>query len=218
MQLDSTFSSFWNILRRKYLRLRLKQPAFAHLYDIPMADEWVALDCETTGLDIKKDHIVSVAAVRFNPQRILTSERLELIIKPTIAMDASSICIHQLRPVDVAQGIPLEQAMQTLLQFIGNRALVGYYTQFDVAMISRAAQSLLGTDLPNAYFDVGSMYHQYKYNQLPSNEQYEGRPIDLHFDNIMNDLALPLLPAHNALNDAVMAALAFIKLRHLLHK
>ena len=31
----------------------------------------------------------------------------------------------------------------------------------------------------------------------------------------MNDLGLPLREAHDALNDAVMAALAFIKLRQL---
>jgi DNA polymerase-3 subunit epsilon len=31
----------------------------------------------------------------------------------------------------------------------------------------------------------------------------------------MRDLDLPLWPAHDALNDAVMAALAFVKLRHL---
>lgn len=218
MHFNSAFSSFWHTLRRNYLLSQLKTPAFAYLYNRPMADEWVALDCETTGLDVKKDHIISIAAVRFDPKRIHTSERLELIVKPPISMDANSIRIHQLRSVDVEQGIELEQAMQTLLQFIGNRALVGYYTKFDVGMISRAAKNLLGTALPNAYFDVGDMYHQYKYRQLPANEQYEGRPINLCFDHIMTELSLPERPAHNALNDAVMAALAFIKLRHLLRK
>lgn len=218
MHFNSAFSSFWHTLRRNYLLSQLKTPAFAYLYNRPMADEWVALDCETTGLDVKKDHIISIAAVRFDPKRIHTSERLELIVKPPISMDANSIRIHQLRSVDVEQGIELEQAMQTLLQFIGNRALVGYYTKFDVGMISRAAKNLLGTALPNAYFDVGDMYHQYKYRQLPANEQYEGRPINLRFDHIMTELSLPERPAHNALNDAVMAALAFIKLRHLLRK
>ena len=32
---------------------------------------------------------------------------------------------------------------------------------------------------------------------------------------MMNELALPLRDAHDALNDAVMAGLAFVKLRHL---
>ena len=41
--------------------------------------------------------------------------------------------------------------------------------------------------------------------------------IDLRFATLMADLALPTREAHDALNDAVMAALAFVKLRQL-HK
>ncbi len=39
--------------------------------------------------------------------------------------------------------------------------------------------------------------------------------IDLRVDTLMADLGLPVREAHDALNDAVMAALAFIKLRQL---
>ena len=38
---------------------------------------------------------------------------------------------------------------------------------------------------------------------------------DLRFATLMDDLGLPRREAHDAVNDAVMAALAFIKLRHL---
>ena len=37
--------------------------------------------------------------------------------------------------------------------------------------------------------------------------------IDLRFATIMHDLELPQREAHHALNDAVMVALAFVKLR-----
>jgi len=40
--------------------------------------------------------------------------------------------------------------------------------------------------------------------------------IDLRFATMMKMLGLPLREAHDALNDAVMAGLAFIKLRWLL--
>ena len=39
--------------------------------------------------------------------------------------------------------------------------------------------------------------------------------IDLRFATLMQDLDLPQREAHDAVNDAVMAALAFIKLREL---
>ena len=58
-------------------------------------------------------------------------------------------------------------------------------------------------------------------SSVPSTSQAEGyaivvsAEIDLHFATLMADLGLPLRDAHDALNDAVMAALAFIKLRQL---
>jgi DNA polymerase-3 subunit epsilon len=43
-----------------------------------------------------------------------------------------------------------------------------------------------------------------------------GGTINLRFATMMNDLGLPRRAAHDALGDAVMAGLAFVKLRSLL--
>jgi DNA polymerase-3 subunit epsilon len=59
------------------------------------------------------------------------------------------------------------------------------------------------------------LYYDYKFRQLPAYQQRDNAQIDLRFATLMNDLDLPLREAHDALNDAVMAALAFIKLRQL---
>jgi DNA polymerase-3 subunit epsilon len=50
---------------------------------------------------------------------------------------------------------------------------------------------------------------------LPTYQQQGNVNIDLRFATMMSDLKLPVREAHDALNDAVMAALAFIKLRQL---
>jgi DNA polymerase-3 subunit epsilon len=46
-------------------------------------------------------------------------------------------------------------------------------------------------------------------------EQQTNPHIDLRFATLMSELNLPMRDAHDALNDAVMAAMAFIKLRQL---
>ena len=56
------------------------------MYDPPPADEWVALDCETTGLDVRRDQIISIGAVRILGNRLMTSERLELLVRPERAL------------------------------------------------------------------------------------------------------------------------------------
>lgn len=202
-------------LRRQWLLYHLADPAYAFLFDPPPPGEWVALDCETTGLNVRSDEIIAIGAVRIVGQRILTSERLELLVRPDKGVPADSVRIHRLRERDVAQGLPLAEAMHQLLRFIGSRPLVGYFLEFDVAMLNRALWPLLGIGLPQPKIEVSALYYEHKFRQLPPYQQQGNADIDLRFATLMDDLGLPRREAHDALNDAVMAALAFIKLRQL---
>lgn len=203
----------WRLGRQ---RRRLTDPQFAFLFDEPPPREWVALDCETTGLDRRRDEIVSIGAVRIVGDRLLTSERLELLVQPERGVSPASVRIHRLRERDLARGLPAQEAVRRLLHFAGSRPLVGYYLEFDLAMLNRIARPLLGMPLPQPAVEVSALYHDYKFRQLPPYQQHDNAGIDLRFDTMMRDLQLPLRDAHDALNDAVMAGLAFIKLRRLL--
>jgi DNA polymerase III subunit epsilon len=200
--------------RRRWMLYHLVDAHFSFLYDAPPAGEWVALDCETTGLDVRKDKIVSIGAVRIVGNRLLTAERLELLVRPERAMTGDNMRVHRLREIDVAQGLAPEQAMRRLLEFIGSRPLVGYFLEFDVAMLNREIWPMLGVRLPQRKIEVSAMYYDFKNRQLPAAQR--GGDIDLRFATIMNDLGLPQRDAHDAVNDAVMAGLAFLKLRCLL--
>lgn len=200
-------------LRRGWMLYHLADERFAFMYDDPPAEEWVALDCETTGLDVRHDQIISIGAVRIVRNRLLTSQRLELLVRPERSLEVASMRVHRLRERDVAQGLDPQHAMRTLLDFIGSRPLVGYYLEFDVAMLNREIWPMLGVRLPQPKIEVSAMYYDFKVRQQPPHAR--GEPIDLRFATIMTDLGLPLREAHDALNDAVMAGLAFVKLRHL---
>jgi DNA polymerase-3 subunit epsilon len=115
----------------------------------------------------------------------------------------------------VQSGLPAAEAVERLLHFIGPRPLVGYYIDFDAAMVNRVAKTQLGLSLPQERIEVSRLYYDYKFRQLPPYQQHDQADIDLRFATIMADLGLPTRDAHDALNDAVMAALAFIRLRQL---
>jgi DNA polymerase-3 subunit epsilon len=74
---------------------------------------------------------------------------------------------------------------------------------------------LLGQGLPQRKVEVSGMYYDYKFKQLSAYEQQSQPNIDLRFATMMDDLGMPLREAHDAVNDAVMAAMAFIKLHQL---
>ncbi len=200
-------------LRRGWQQRQLRDSEWRFLVDAPPPGEWVALDCETTGLNPRSDEIIAIGAVRIVGNRVLTSERLELLVRPEHGVSAESIRVHRLREQDVQDGVPAEEAMRRLLHFIGARPLVGYYLEFDVAMINRTLKRTLGLTLPQEKIEVSRLYYDHVFQQLPPHKQQENTDIDLRFATIMDALGLPTREAHDALNDAVMAALAFIKLR-----
>ena len=207
--------SWLGALKRGWMLYHLGDERFRFMWDAPPPDEWVALDCETTGLSVHRDEIISIGAVRIVGDRILTSERLQLLVRPSrrrISVD--SMRVHGLRERDVVEGLDPDEAMMALMRFIGSRPLVGYYLEFDVAMVDRAIFPLLGMGLPQRKIEVSAMYYDWQRRQLPP--YYEPAQIDLRFATMMRALELPMEAAHDALSDAVMAALAFIKLRHLL--
>lgn len=215
MQRLASVRHWWPAIQREWLLYHLADPAFRFMFEPPPAHEWVTLDCETTGLNVRSDEIISIAAVRIVGNRLMTSERLELLVRPTRSVSAASVRIHRLRDRDLVGGLPVEDAVKRLLHFIGSRPLVGYYLSFDVAMLNRAVWPLLGIGLPQPQIEVSRLYHDHKFRQMPAYQRQTTAQVDLRFGSMMRDLGLPLRDAHDALNDAVMAGLAFIKLRQL---
>lgn len=204
----------WLRLQREWMLYHLGDQRMRYLYDEPPLDEWVSVDCETTGLNPNRDEIIAIGAVRIVGNRVMTSDRLELLVRPSKAISAESTKVHGLRQRDVQDGLEPDEAMRQLLAFIGARPLVGYYLEFDVALINRAIFPMLGVRLPQPKVEISSLYYDWKQRQLPPWQH--GASIDLRLATLMQDLDLPTRRAHDALNDAIMAALAFVKLRALL--
>ncbi len=200
---------------KKYFKNRnfkkLKDDKFSFLFNEDTHDEIVVYDTETTGLNPKKDEILSIGAVKIKGNKILTSKKFELFVKPSQEISQESIKIHYIRNIDLQNGNNPQEALEKFLHFIGNRTLVGYYLEFDIKMINKYLQPFLGIKLPNKQIEVSQIYYRKKRRSVP-----QGR-IDLRFDSIMNDLDLPIFGKHDALSDAIMTAMMYIKLQNIEH-
>ena len=209
-----TIGKFTRSIWREWLLFHLADERYRFMFEPPPKNEWVVLDCETTGLNVSKDEIISIGAVKIIGNTLMTSERLELLVKPQKKVSPESVKIHRLRELDVVNGLDPEVAMGKLMHFIGSRPIVGYYLEFDLAMLNKVIWRMLGLGLPQPKIEVSSLYYEYKNRQLLSHERNGN--IDLRFNTLMRDLGLPVRDAHDAINDAVMTGMAFIKLRQLL--
>lgn len=203
--------SFFQLVARQWQRWRLNNHDFDCLFDESPEDEYVCFDCETTGLNPKKDKILTLSAVKIKGNEVLTAESLDLIVKPTDEIDVNSIKIHQLRHLDVAQGVDEREAIGQFLQFIGSRPLVGYYLEFDVAMVNSVIKPWLNIRLPNPQLEVSELFYDYRLKRLCHSPHLPN--IDLSFEHILEELKLPNFGQHSARNDAIMTALVFLKLK-----
>ena len=195
-------------LRRKWMLYHLADPHFAFMYDEPPKGEWVTVDCETTGLDVKRDQILSVGAIKVRGDAILTSERLDFLVRPKEPVSERTILIHHIRPVDLETAVPVDEAIRRVLEFVGPRPLVGYFHEFDVGMLNKYTRPLIGAGLPNAQIEVSRLYYDWRAAQVPP-----GGNIDLRFETIRQRLDLPRRAAHDAFNDALLTAMMYLRLK-----
>jgi len=199
------FSFFSNLKRSRNLS-KLKDEKFAFLFD-EIEDEYVVFDTETTGLNPKKDEILSIGAVKIKGNKILTSQTFEVYIKNSKEISSKSIEIHGIRPCDLENARSADEAVREFLNFIGGRTLVGYYLEFDVSMINKYLIPMLGIYLPNKMIEISEIYYDAQITTIPQGN------IDLRFDTILTTCDIPDMGAHNAVNDAIMSAMMFLKLK-----
>lgn len=139
--------------------------------------------------------------------KVIFRKNFNIFLKPSSSVNAESIKIHQIRPIDLQNASNPKDAILKLLEFIGPRPIIGYYIKFDITMISKYTKKYIGIKLPNESIEVSSMYYRTK----KRSSEYEF--VDLKFDTIMKELDIPELGKHDALNDAIMTAMIFLKLK-----
>src|SRR6185369_8739740 len=97
---------------------------------------FVAIDLETTGLDPRRDAVVSVAAIPFVAGR--PGEGYVTLVDPGRPIPASSTRIHGIDDARVAGAPSLDEALPGFDATCAGRVLVGHDIGFDVAVLARA--------------------------------------------------------------------------------
>ncbi|WP_418185140.1 3'-5' exonuclease [Aliarcobacter vitoriensis] len=196
-------------IKNSFNKKNLKDNNYSFLFDKPNTNEFVCFDCETTGLNPNIDDIVSIGAVIIKNNTILASKKFVRYVKPkSCALSVESIKVHHIRECDLEHACDIEDVILDFLKFIENRVLVGYFLNFDISMINKYLKPQLGINLPNKTYEVSEMYHDYKIELIPQGF------IDLKFSTILKELEIPSFNTHDALNDALMTAMIFLKLKN----
>ncbi len=99
------------------------------LFPLSQYREFVAVDCETTGLDPKVDRLVEIAVHRFiNGQPIQLFQR---IVDPGVPIPPSASAVHFLTDYDVEGTARPQEALEDLATFVSDSVVVAHNAPFD---------------------------------------------------------------------------------------
>ncbi len=172
--------------------------------------EFVVIDTELTGLNPRRDEIVSIGAVKIKEMRIKLGETFHTYVKPKGELPKDSTLIHRITPQALESAPKIEEIFEELTIFLNKCLIVGHYIGLDMGFINRAAKEILGGKLHNPCIDTLRLAQVYQ-EKLWEN-YYDQFNYSISYS--LNDLArhhnLPEFPAHDALQDAIQAAYLFL--------
>ena len=195
------------LLRRLFDARRARATPHAAMFERFRGDGCVAVDLETTGLDARRDSVLSLAAVPVEGRSVRLSQALTLTVRGATDFRIEAMRHHRLRPQDVATGLEPDVALEAFLRHLGNRPILGYAIAFDVAVLDRMVEARHGFRLPNRVIELRDVYRDAW--RLAHPEHAEP---DLRYETIMAAAGVPVLGRHTALGDAVTTALAWVRL------
>jgi len=155
----------------------------------------VALDTETTGLDIKSARLLQIGAVRIKQGRICREQTFDTLIFPGIPIPPESTMIHGINDDDVATALPFSQIKNDLDAWIGQAIVIGFSIGFDLAILKKETERANLIWYPPRTIDVRHLVKIIS-PELP----------DYSLETIANWLNIELENRHRALGDAVIAA------------
>lgn len=168
--------------------------------------EFVIFDTETTGLDIRKDKVLSLGAVRIVNNRLNVSESMDFLIAQEGQMFGKNAEIHGILNAHAQNGLSEREALEKFVTFCKDAVLVGHHVTFDVAMLDQIAKKIVGRRLKNKTIDTLDLAKRVN----PPGAFV--RPGDYSLDRLCQLYHLPTSDRHTAAGDAYITALLLMKL------
>lgn len=169
--------------------------------------EFTIIDTETTGLDPRKDRIISFASIRISDMKIIVKNSLDLIIQNQTNILDVSRHIHEITDADKSYGINEENAVEKILDFIGNSIITGIHIVFDLKLLNRMLRRCTGGRILNRTLDIGKLARRLE------NPPYRWHSVERYdLKNLSERYQIPLEGHHTAPGDTYTMALLFLKL------
>lgn len=154
--------------------------------------DYVVFDLETTGVEVIKDDIIEISAVKVLGGKV--ADTFSTLVNPGRPIPYYATQVNGITDEMVEDAPDIREALADFLAFAGDAVLVGHNIQsFDLNFVSNAAEGLFGKTVENDYIDTLYMAR----SCLPELSHHKLVDVASYFH-------ISAEGAHRALNDCIM--------------
>ncbi len=160
------------------------------------------IDIETTGLNLLKDEILSIAIVPMKGTKILAGESYYTFVRPA-NYDLKSMKIHGIDPKTLENAPTFSEIAEEVRMKIEDTIVVGHAVEIDVNFLKKAFKTQ-GIEFKNKCIDI-ALLEKWLCDRLGDRKC----TADLSLDSLIRDYNLSVRFRHDALADAFLTAQIF---------
>jgi len=199
--------------RRHWYMQMVRNGPLKQFYDTPFPSpdtDWqdvtfLAVDYETTGLNHKRDEIISIGFTEIENSALKLNRSNYYLVKPQKKITEKSAVIHGIMNDQMDEALDLKEAITLLLTALQGKVLVAHHAFIEYKFLSQACLRVFGYPFIGPVIDTFALEMQ-RYNKTGK----FAKLTDLRLAGARKRYGLPPHRAHNALNDSIAAAELFL--------
>lgn len=156
---------------------------------------YVTVDVETTGLDMRRDRVLSIGAASVERGMIDLARCFEVVLRQPESSSRDNILVHRIGGQRQMAGEDPAEALLRFLEYVAHAPLVAFRAEFDQTMLDRALKETLGVGTQSAWIDLARVLPAL----YPANDCRT-------MDDWLRMMHIRMLARHDALADALATA------------
>lgn len=156
---------------------------------------FIVLDTETSGLDHRKDRLLSIGAVVVQSSTIEIGEVFDCVLRQATPSGQDNILIHGIGGTQQLEGEPPVPALLRFLAFAKKDPIVAFHAGFDQHFVDRALKRHLGYTSASTWLDLALLLPAL-FREVPGT----------HLDDWLAHFGIIPAQRHSALGDAAATA------------
>lgn len=181
-------------------------------YPLSLRANWekfrfVCIDSESTGLDPRKDRIISIAGVGLASGEICLWDVFSIIVP--VAYNTASVTVHGITREESAEGVEEPEALARFLDWLQDGVIAGHHIQHDLTLLNTALEKHHSLQLRNVVIDTMETFLAIRelggFNTM-------GEPKGYSLDALCDLFHVVPHDRHTALGDAFLTAQILLRI------